>query len=681
MLKRTPWKALLAAGLISLMAAGPAMAHLLTPSWSLDHVVEEMKRTWLGETVPAEEATGELREFRMHVSEIDHEIKPGVVVKAWAFGLEGEPATVPGPTLRVKEGDRVRIHLTNNSTQPHSIHSHGVNSVDMLNDGVPHISGAYVMPGQSFTYEYVAKEAGTHWYHCHVQTSLHQPMGMYGALIVEERAKPAYDKEFVQILSEWDTKRDHSDPTYKPQYDYFLVNGKAGGEVPDMLVREGEIARVRFINAGFESHYMHLHGTQFVIIAKDGAPVPLPQRADTLTIGPGETYDVLVKGRDGVWPWHDHNSLAVTDAGVYPGGMLLHVRGYEPEQYNPAQNPPRYELEGHIHSESEGPFDQGYIPGSDELPGSAEIPGGLTLGSLAPLQVTPNAVKPDTAPGEALAFNPMAPPLAPMGKVVDVTLEARRVMMEVAPGDRREVWTFNGSVPAPTIRVNQGDTLRITLINKDPDMEHGLDFHAGQMDSGTYHAALKPGESATFEFPANYPGLFLYHCSAGPVISHLANGMFGAVIVDPPGYEPKGKEYVLLQHEWYSAGAGLEELLNGSPTAVAFNGVAGQYVDQPLTADPGEPVRFYFVNPGPNNFAAFHVIGTMFDAVYLDGNPANLRQGVQTVTVPPGGAVVADLVADTGTYPILTHALNDATQGALGILKVGEPTAPPHSGH
>jgi nitrite reductase (NO-forming) len=289
--------------------------------------------------------------------------------------------------------------------------------------------------------------------------------------------------------------------------------------------------------------------------------------------------------------------------------------------------------------------------------------------------VTQDAVPVLREPVPATPFNPEAPPQPAAGQVVDVHLEAVRAKLALKPGAEQEVWTFNGQVPAPTLRVHQGDTLRITLTNKDPEMEHGLDFHAGQMDSGTFHKPIKPGESETFTFQANYPGVFYYHCSAGPVLMHIANGMFGAVIVDPPGYKPAGKEYVLIQHEWYAHLTDLTSLITSAPAAVAFNGVPAQYLDKPLTANPGEPVRFYFVDAGPNHFSAFHVIGTIFDQVLQDGNPANALHGVQTIVVPPGGAVITDLVADTGTYPILTHVMKDATLGALGLLKVGEPGA------
>jgi nitrite reductase (NO-forming) len=291
----------------------------------------------------------------------------------------------------------------------------------------------------------------------------------------------------------------------------------------------------------------------------------------------------------------------------------------------------------------------------------------------APPVVVEGAVPVVTEPPAAKAFNPAAPPQPVKGKVVEVHLDAVRAKLELAPGDVQEVWTFGGQVPAPTIRVHQGDTLRIVLTNKDPEMEHGLDFHAGQMDSGTFHKPIQPGESQTFEFVARYPGVFYYHCSAGPVIMHIANGMFGAVIVDPPGYQPKGKEYVLIQHEWYPNLHDLNGMLTQQPKAVAFNGVPNQYLNKPLTAAPGEPVRFYFVDAGPNHFSAFHVIGTIFDRVMPDGNPANAMYGVQTITIPPGGAAITDLVADTGTYPILTHVMKDATLGALGILQVGTP--------
>jgi nitrite reductase (NO-forming) len=285
----------------------------------------------------------------------------------------------------------------------------------------------------------------------------------------------------------------------------------------------------------------------------------------------------------------------------------------------------------------------------------------------SPRIVTPNAAPVQTDIPNVKPFNAVAPPQPEKGKVVNFTLAAEKAKM-----GEKTVWTFNGQVPAPTLRVHQGDTVHVTLINKDPDMAHGIDIHAGKMDMGTYHQTIKPGESESFSFVANTPGVFYYHCSAAPVIMHIANGMFGAVIVDPPGYVPQGKEYVVIQNEWYKNGQDLNDLENGEPESVAFNGVPSQYMNTPLTASAGEDVRFYFVNAGINHFSAFHVIGTIFDKVLYDGNPQNTFYGEQTVAVPPGGAIVADLAADKGTYALLSHSMKDAQKGALGLLKVGD---------
>ncbi|MEX1030747.1 MAG: multicopper oxidase domain-containing protein [Paenibacillaceae bacterium] len=712
---------------LSPVYAASSPSSLLEADWEIDQLVEEMRDTWLGSTIKKEEMTGKVVEFNMHIDEIEHELIDGTTAVAWAFGLEGQPATVPGPTLRAREGDLVKIHLQNNTTQPHSLHSHGITSLDELNDGVPHVTGAYIMPGDSFTYEFVVKEAGTHWYHCHVQTSLHQDMGMYGALIIEDTEEPTWDKEFVNIVDEWDTLRDPSDAAAKPEYNYFVVNGKAGSAVPDMLVEKDEIARVRLINAGFESHSLHLHGTHFLVTHKDGYLLPRPYNADTINIAPGETYDVFVKGREGTWPWHDHNSLAVTNDGVYPGGMIMHMRGSGEDPFDPDREVVRLPIEGEIHGHSDhanlSVGDPAFILRKMEINSGkwksasakerkalhaanqklgtsiggiynvktgdwiystgnptvipavpeAEAPSiGIELGAMKAPVIIKNAVEVDAKVGNAVAFDATAPAQSVKGNIVEVDLEAKKAMLEVN-GELREVWTFNGSVPAPTIRVHQGDTVRINLTNKDKDMSHGLDFHAGQMDMGTFHQAIEPGAQMTFEFKANYPGVFYFHCSADPVIGHIANGMFGAVIVDPPGYEPKDKEYVIIQNEWYGEDAGMDEWIEGAPVAVAFNGIPSQYMDKPLTAKAGEDIRFYFVNAGINDFSAWHIIGQIFDTVYLDGNPDNGLEGVQTQLVPPGGAIITDLKApEAGDYLMLTHQMNEAMRGGLGLLRIVE---------
>lgn len=247
-------------------------------------------------TVPLKNFTGQVREFTLEVHETMSEITPGVRVKQWAFGFPGQPPSVPGPELRVKVGDLVRITLRNTTDRAHSIHLHGITSLAQGMDGVPHTSQA-VLPGQSFSYAFVATDAGTHMYHCHVETNLHLDMGMYGALIVEPRDKPIWAKDHVLMLDEWDSHQDPDVIPHRTNPNYFLVNGRSYPLIPDLQIPQGEVHLIRLLNIGQEVHSMHLHGMTFLVVAKDGQDLPLPYRADTVLIAPGERYDLLVKGR------------------------------------------------------------------------------------------------------------------------------------------------------------------------------------------------------------------------------------------------------------------------------------------------------------------------------------------------------------------------------------------------
>lgn len=308
--------------LLGVLLAPGALADAPTPG--------EVVRQFLGRpegTVPLSKATRGVREFTLEVHRIQGEIAPGVQVEQWAFSLPGQPPSVPGPELRVKVGERVRITLRNTHDQPHALHLHGVTSLAQEMDGVPHLSHA-VKPGGSFTYEFVATEAGTHAYHCHFLTNVHLDLGMYGALIVEDPdAKPVWSAQHTLILDEWDSHHDPAQLPYQPKYDEYLVNGHAHPLIPDLNIASGETHLVRLIHMGALPHSLHLHGTSFLVVAKDGHDLPLPYLADTLPILPGERYDVLVKGRDGTFPWHDHNSNANTTRGAYPGGMHFDVAG------------------------------------------------------------------------------------------------------------------------------------------------------------------------------------------------------------------------------------------------------------------------------------------------------------------------------------------------------------------
>jgi len=258
----------------------------------------------------------------------------------------------------------------------------------------------------------------------------------------------------------------------------------------------------------------------------------------------------------------------------------------------------------------------------------------------------------------------------------------------IAPDVVYHAWTFNGTVPGPTIVVNQGDTIVFTLYNDDPLMAHSIDFHAAQVNWATDYAPVPPGRSETFNFTVEYPGIFMYHCGTPPVLLHIGNGMYGAIIVNPSTPLPAapGGTYVLIQSEFYlnsQSGPGgiyagnYSDMLKGNPNYVVFNGKANQYVASPLSVAPNELVRLYILDAGPNQWSAFHVIGALMDTVYVDGNPANVEHGIQTLSIPPSGGAIVDMYFQDpgGKNPFVDHDFADASIGAEGMFAVGTGTA------
>lgn len=269
------------------------------------------------------------------------------------------------------------------------------------------------------------------------------------------------------------------------------------------------------------------------------------------------------------------------------------------------------------------------------------------------------------------------PPATPQGDTVNLNLVAKETLISIAPGVAYHAWTFNDSVPGPILRVRQGQTVHFTLTN-DSNMPHSIDFHAAQTPWNVNYQPIAPGKSFSFDWKANYPGVFMYHCGAPPAMTHMANGMYGAIIVDPAAGWAPAQEFALVQSEFYTAKApdgsynlDMPKMMNNTPDYVVFNGYANQYKDAPLQAKAGQRIRFFLVNAGPSLFEAFHVIGGIFSDVYVDGNPANHLVGDQTVTVPPGGGTVVELtIPDVGIYPFVTHSFSAASIGALGVLQV-----------
>lgn len=291
-----------------------------------------------------------------------------------------------------------------------------------------------------------------------------------------------------------------------------------------------------------------------------------------------------------------------------------------------------------------------------------------------------------------MAFS-MLTSLAAEAKTVQVTLHATEVDLPIDnKGTMYRTWTFDGKVPGPVVRVTEGDTVEFTLVNdKGNKNSHSMDFHAARLDVVKDFASIKPGEDKKYTFTTTYPGVFFYHCGSDPMIQHIARGMFGTIIVDPKDAKamPKAdREYVLIQSELYPNPDAKEEMMQNKWSNVMFNGGVFKYdpVHDPaatrwLQAKPGERVRIYFVNAGPNEFSSFHPIAGIWDKVYSSGNPKNVQTGLQSFVVGPGDAATFDLISPVeGANAIVTHSLKGALTGAIAVLMFSN-DADPKMGH
>ena len=319
-------------------------------------------------------------DITLEIHEIEEEVYPGKHVTTWVFTLPGQgmttPARLPSPTLRVEEGDHVRITLSNTHYLPHTLHLHGTIHPNAM-DGVPHVTQPPVMPGEAFTYEFTAKNPGTHFYHCHVHPSVHVLMGLGGMLIVEPNrpdnhfthvvpgAGPmpdlaaataeAYDREYSLVYLdmddrlngipaavedpreiEWRMHRDYDTTQRRPSL--FLLNGRAFPRTlrnSPIEVRAGERVKLRVLNAGSRTLSLHTHGHHFIITHTDGEPVPVPARLvrDVVLVGAAQRVDLELRPGDdqrfasgpGVWLVHDHTQPSVTNAGIGPGGDVTAI--------------------------------------------------------------------------------------------------------------------------------------------------------------------------------------------------------------------------------------------------------------------------------------------------------------------------------------------------------------------
>jgi len=274
---------------------------------------------------------------------------------------------------------------------------------------------------------------------------------------------------------------------------------------------------------------------------------------------------------------------------------------------------------------------------------------------------------------------------------VRIDLEAVEVEGQLADGTTFTYWTFNGAVPGPFFRVKAGDTLEVHMKNSTSSaMNHSVDFHAVTgPGGGAVMTQTKPGEESMFTAKALNPGLYVYHCATPMVANHIANGMYGLILVEPEGGLPKvDREFYVMQGELYTTGTfgqqgkqttDIDKLLHENPEYFVFNGAVGALTDQkPLKANVGETVRIFFGVGGPNFTSSFHVIGEIFDRVFDQASlTANPLTDVQTTLVPPGGATMVEFTLQVpGRYILVDHALSRLQLGLAGYLIVEGPAAP-----
>ncbi len=313
----------------------------------------------------------------------------------------------------------------------------------------------------------------------------------------------------------------------------------------------------------------------------------------------------------------------------------------------------------------------------------------------------------------------MLPNLAPLdydgNKHHDVRIDIIAQEIEVADGVKYEAWTFGGTVPGPVLHVKEGDRITFTMKNRSDEevtiteptkegspfmqqvaqnnfmkaqpatmpMPHSMDFHAGTVAKDDKWRTIGPGESIKFDWVANYAGSYIYHCGTPSVLMHTAMGQHGAVVVSPKDGYPTDyevdREFVVVQSEYYLK-KGPSELFqydyeaaqNVKPSHVVFNGHQTILHDQPLKANAGERVRIHFSNNGPSGTSSFHVIGAIFDRVWLEGHPYNEMRGMQTVLLGASSSATIDfIVPEEGKYILIDHEFADAEKGATGTLKAG----------
>jgi nitrite reductase (NO-forming) len=304
------------------------------------------------------------------------------------------------------------------------------------------------------------------------------------------------------------------------------------------------------------------------------------------------------------------------------------------------------------------------------------------------------------ATGKSLSFDATLQPLDP-NPVKEVRLDASNRLIDLAPGIKYTAWTLGDSVPGPSVRARVGDKIRFSMTNRTnvtspklriaAPMLHSMDFHSAMGSPQDLFHSIGPGQTISFEFTPGYPGVFMYHCVTPPMVDHVASGMYGMMVVEPKGGWPTkvDREYVVIQGDFYAKPdpdhrkvdsipvyvLDKDKALARTPTQVVFNGRFNGMVDNPLVARPGERIRLYVLNVGPGSGSSFHVVGSIFDRVWLGGNPQNELRGMQTVDLGASSSAIVELtVPEKGDYIMVDHYFANASLGAIGLIRVSDKT-------
>ena len=288
----------------------------------------------------------------------------------------------------------------------------------------------------------------------------------------------------------------------------------------------------------------------------------------------------------------------------------------------------------------------------------------------------------DFAAETADDWKPFDPTLAPApgGTEHQIALSAEETVMEVAPGVTQEMWTFNEQFPGPVLRGKVGDIFTVTLTNNGA-IGHSIDFHASKVAWNDEMRTIQPGESLVYQFEAKHAGIWMYHCGTAPALHHIGNGMFGAVVIDPPNLPPVDHEFIFVQSELYTGPMGepgdLTKMQNEQHDAVVFNGYVNQYQHAPIRVEPNQRIRAWVLDAGPSENSAFHIVGTIFDTVFKEGtlllSPDGRQGGSQALDLQPSqGGYVEFSFDEAGLYLIVTHKFANVGKGALGVFQAGE---------